>query len=310
MAGCRAPVAAALPFVPSLSDPALGALCALGSGFTWALTSLLVRALSGTLNSVAISAVRSTVGGLVLLLWIVSTEGAAPLLAIRPGVLAMLGLSIIVAVAIGDTVFFESIPRLGLARAMTISTSYPVVAALLAAAFLGEPITLPAAAGALLTLAGLALIVASRQDRPEIAASARVGVAAAVLASVAWAVSTIILRAPLGEVEPSTAQAVRLPVAGALLWLTPWSWSAGRGLSGGGSRAVAVAGALSVLTALSSVMFVAGLKHAGVTVATVLSSTAPLFALPLGVVFLGESAPRSAVLGTLVTVIGIVVLGL
>jgi drug/metabolite transporter (DMT)-like permease len=57
-------------------------------------------------------------------------------------------------------------------------------------------------------------------------------------------------------------------------------------------------------------MFVAGLKHAGVTVATVLSSTAPLFALPLGVVFLGESAPRSAVLGTLVTVIGIVVLGL
>ncbi|OGK85190.1 MAG: hypothetical protein A2X51_04440 [Candidatus Rokubacteria bacterium GWC2_70_24] len=57
-------------------------------------------------------------------------------------------------------------------------------------------------------------------------------------------------------------------------------------------------------------MFVAGLKHGGVTVATVLSSTAPLFALPLGVVFLGEPAPRRAILGTLVTVGGIAVLQL
>lgn len=57
-------------------------------------------------------------------------------------------------------------------------------------------------------------------------------------------------------------------------------------------------------------LFVAGLKHGGVTVATVLSSTAPLFALPLGVLFLGESAPRSAVLGTLVTVGGIALLQL
>jgi drug/metabolite transporter (DMT)-like permease len=55
---------------------------------------------------------------------------------------------------------------------------------------------------------------------------------------------------------------------------------------------------------------VAGLKHGGVTVATVLSSTAPLFALPLGVVFLGEPAPRRAILGTLVTVGGIAVLQL
>jgi len=296
--------------VPVISEPTLGALCALGAGLTWAVTSLLVRTLSGTLGSVAISAVRCTLGGAVLLAWILFTSGAAPLWAIRPGVLALLVLSIIVAIAIGDTVFFESIGRLGLARAMTISTTYPVVAALLAAAFLGEPITPSVAAGSLLTLSGLALILASRQEHPAIPGSVGVGIGAAALASVAWAVSTIILRAPLGEVEATTAQAVRLPVAGALLWLTPWSWSAGRGLRTGGRRTWWAVAVLSVLTAVSSVLFVAGLKHGGVTVATVLSSTAPLFALPLGVAFLGESAPRSAILGTLVTVGGMAVLRL
>ena len=293
-----------------MSDTTLGALYALGSGLTWAVTSLLVRTLSGTLGSVAISAVRCTFGGAVLLAWILFTSGTAPLWAIRPGVLALLVLSIVVAVAIGDTVFFESIGRLGLARAMTISTTYPVVAALLAAAFLGEPLTPSAAAGSLLTLSGLALILAARGEHPAIPGRVGVGIGAAALASVAWAVSTIILRAPLGEVDATTAQAVRLPVAGALLWLTPWSWSAGRRLRTGGSATWGVVAALSVLTALSSVMFVAGLKHGGVTVATVLSSTAPLFALPLGVVFLGEPAPRRAILGTLVTVGGIAVLQL
>src|SRR2546426_4313151 len=44
--------------------------------------------------------------------------------------------------------------------AMTISMTYPVGAAALAAAFLGEPVTLPVAAGTLLTLSGIVLIVA------------------------------------------------------------------------------------------------------------------------------------------------------
>ena len=44
-------------------------------------------------------------------------------------------------------------------------------------------------------------------------------------------------------------------------------------------RRVAV---LSALTALSAVAFLAGLKYAGVTMGTVLSSVSPLFALPIG----------------------------
>ena len=69
-------------------------------------------------------------------------------------------------------------------------------------------------------------------------------------------------------------------------------------------------GILSVLTAASSVMYVLSIKHAGVAVATVLSSTAPLFAVPLGVVFLGERLPPVALVGAAVAVVGVVVLKL
>jgi drug/metabolite transporter (DMT)-like permease len=48
----------------------------------------------------------------------------------------------------------------------------------------------------------------------------------------------------------------------------------------------------------------------GVAIGSVLSSTAPLFALPLGLVFLGERTSAWAVVGALVAVAGVVVLQL
>src|SRR5687768_18517875 len=78
--------------------------------------------------------------------------------------LVLLLVSIVTAIAIGDTVFFESTRMLGLGRAMTVSMSYPVVAAVLAALLLDERITPQIAVGGLLTLGGLALVVATRAD--------------------------------------------------------------------------------------------------------------------------------------------------
>ena len=49
---------------------------------------------------------------------------------------------------------------------------------------------------------------------------------------------------------------------------------------------------------------------ADVAVAAVLSSTAPLFAIPFGLIFLGERLTTRAVIGTLVTVAGVTILQL
>ena len=67
---------------------------------------------------------------------------------------------------------------------------------------------------------------------------------------------------------------------------------------------------ISMLTAATSVMFVAGLKYAGVAAGTVLSSTSPLFAIALGLLFLREPLTPRAVLGSIITVLGIAVLQL
>ena len=291
-----------------LSEAGLGALYALGSAATWAVISLQVRRLTPSLNSVTINAVRTSLSGVVLLGWVLLTQGTAELLAMSPTAFTLLVLSIAIATGIGDTAFFESSRSIGLARAMTVSTTYPLIAAVLAAVLLGELVSARVAAGSLVTLGGLVLIVTARSDHVPVHLGYRLGLAVAALAALAWAVSVILLRAPLHEMGALTAQAVRLPVAGVLLALTPWARGGVARLRAGGRPLLLQMIVIGGLTIASSVLYVASIKYAGVAVATVLSSTAPMFAIPLGAIFLHERLAPQAVAGALVTIAGIALL--
>jgi drug/metabolite transporter (DMT)-like permease len=292
------------------SPQAVGALCALGAALTWAVTSLLVRTVCPPLSSVTVSVLRSLMGGGLLLAWVLAVGGLAKLGSMSAGTFALLAVSIVLAIAVGDVLFFESARFLGLARAMTVSMTYPLMGAILAAVFLDEPITARVVAGSLVTLSGLALIVLTRPADGSRQGHTRLGLATATAAAAAWAISLLVLKPAMGSLDAVTAQAVRLPLAGLLLMATPWGWDAPAQITRAERGVLARVALLGAVTAVSSVLFVTGVKLADVAVAAVLSSTAPLFAIPLGLIFLGERLTVRAILGTLVTVAGLAILQL
>ncbi|HYB43257.1 MAG TPA: DMT family transporter, partial [Candidatus Methylomirabilis sp.] len=248
--------------------------------------------------------------GVLILGWVAASGGLGELTALSSRALFLLSASVLIAVGVGDTAFFESTRGLGLARAMTVSMTYPLLSALMAAMFLGEPLSGRLAVGSLLTLGGLVITVSPTGRERAGPEHLWFGIGGASLASLAWAVSVVMLKPSLGQVDAIQAQAVRLPVAALLLWSVPWTWRASAPLRRHGLAAVWRLLALGALTGISSVMFVAGVRHTGVAVATVLSSTAPIFAIPLGLVFLGERLTPIAIAGSLATVVGIAVLQL
>jgi len=294
----------------ALPDPTLGALASLASALIWAVVGLCVRRLSGTLNSPTINALRTMGAGVLLMAWVLATAGVEGLREIGLPTFALLAASIVISGSLGDTIFFESARFLGLARAMTASMTYPMVSAALAAMFLGEPITPALIMGSVLTLGGLALIVGERPNEPDRPGHLWLGLLTSQAALLAWGVGVIMLKVPLTTLDATTAQAVRLPIAALVLFATPWVWGSMGAVRQGGAPLAGLLALLAVLTAGSSLLFVVGVKHAGVGVSTVLSSTAPMFAIPLGTLFLGERITRSAALGALITVAGVAVLNL
>jgi drug/metabolite transporter (DMT)-like permease len=284
---------------------------ALVAALAWTLVSLVARDLTAQFPSLSLNIIRCA-GASVLLVPLALVFGdltSLPHVSLFAWI--CLTLSVLTALGIGDTAFFESTKSLGLARAMTISTAgYPPIASVLALWWFDERITLSLALGSIVALAGLVLIVSESADGPPGPAEGeprRRGLELAVIAAVAWAVSAALMKPPVREIDPLAIQAVRLPLSTLLLWATPWARGTARGLW---ARRHAVArriAALSALTALSAVAFLAGLKYAGVSIGTVLSSAAPLFALPIAFLA-GERVTWRAATGAALTVAGIAIL--
>jgi O-acetylserine/cysteine efflux transporter len=257
---------------------------------------------------VTINAVRITASGAVVLAIGLATTARAELAAMSGVTFLLMAAATILAAGIGDSIFFECARVLGLGRAMTLAMTYPLMAAAFAAIFLGEPITLRATVGAVTTLAGLGLIVRAQGGGGGTHEGQRRMVLLSFVVAFTWAASAIMTKPAMSELSPLAAQSIRLPIVAAFLWMTPWARAGLPALVGAGRPVVMPLVVLSVLTVVSSMTWIAGLKYADVIVATVLSSTSPLFALGLAALFLGERLSVAAVLGALLTIAGIVVL--
>jgi drug/metabolite transporter (DMT)-like permease len=293
-----------------MSALALGIAASLGSACTWALICVLAQGLSGRLTSAGINAFRALVGGLLVFAGAIAAGYGSEIVTMPLWVALTLWASILIGYAGGDTVFFLGMQHLGVTRAHTLSMVHPLMSTGAGIVLFGESITVLRAAGILLVVGGIALIVTGQSEGgSEASRSRRHGVRLVLAAAVAWTVGSVMLKPPLQVVSPVTATAIRSPLVGAALWLTPWArgtWQAVRLTRG---REAVLLAAVCLFSALSPILYTFGIKHAGVAIGSVLSTTSPLFTIPLEVVFLGRWPSKRTILGAGTTVLGIALMG-
>jgi DME family drug/metabolite transporter len=329
----------------------MGELVSLGSAVMWACSTIAMRAESGRVPALALNAFRSGFASLVIWLIVLALGDLALLPLVPPSALGSLIASVLIGMAVGDSLNIRAMHAIGVARAMPISSTYPLLTAILAVVVLGEPLPLRVAAGIVLVILGVALVAFPRRmllAKPSLptgagdrephgeagrgpdsgyaaaAASARsdslpardgvglraptsrAGVAMALGASLCWASSAIIMRPASELVDPLIANAVRLPIAClVLIGLSLGNQRRRPSPVAVSGRSVAVLAVAGCFSAVSGACWLFGLRYAGAAKAATLSSTAPVFAAPLAVLFLGERLSLQTGLGILLTVVGV-----
>jgi drug/metabolite transporter (DMT)-like permease len=127
----------------------------------------------------------------------------------------------------------------------------------------------------------------------------------ALSAALLWAISSVIIRPALDQVDVLTATSFRM-VAGAItLWLIA-RWRA-RGAEAPARRprlrVVLLSGTIS---SCSMFLYTLAIQQAGAARTSTLGATAPLYAVPLAALLLGEHVTPRMAFGTILAVVGVI----
>ncbi|MHB8377601.1 MAG: DMT family transporter [Dehalococcoidia bacterium] len=289
----------------------MGAAAALGSSALWALTSVLLASQTAHLRPLLMSAIRSLTASVVLIGLLVATGGLVQLseMTFVTGVSMMA--SGVLGQAVGDTLYINALGFLGVTRTFPITNSaYPFLTFLLAVLLLGERVTWALPVGGLLIVAGITWIVLE-QRRADRGDAVRVeltrGVVFALAAALAWATATVWLRGQQGNLDAIAAASLRIPAASvAVLGTLAVTSRVERPQRHLTARSIAIVGLAGLLgTGLGSILFIYAVQHTGAARTAFVTTSAPLFALPMGVIFLSEKLTARVLLGTAVTIAGI-----
>jgi DME family drug/metabolite transporter len=294
---------------PVLSGPGavpapVAAVAGLGAALCWTLASLLWRQVPTSLTAAHLNLLKNLLAfALLLPLALREPWGATP------RTLLLLAASGVLGIALGDSLFFAALRRLGTRRTLTLDAGGPAVTSLAGVALLGEVPRPTQWLG--IGLISLAVLLVARQGPADRNGSGAEpdgsGVALALAALICGSAGALLARAALlsGSLSPLHSAVVRLGAAALLLLpLAPGLPPPGRRPRPARLRWPVVLTATLLGTSGGIVLQQAALAGLPGGLAVALLSTAPVMALPLARLE-GDAPGRRGLVAALAALLGV-----
>jgi drug/metabolite transporter (DMT)-like permease len=288
-----------------------GELAALGAALIWSVSVTIFRIKASYAHPVGINIFNGLTS---CACFLVTAFVAGIVFPADVSVWATLVLSGFIGISIGDSAFYGALPRIGVPLTSVIQCLAPPVTGLLAWFFLSERLSGLELTGILITTLGVAGYVYFEEPveaaGPEVPRSRYVqGLWLAVIAALGQAGGSVVAKTALSSAEPTAAAFIRL--AGHVLILAPITLMIPRYRGVVKSVTAKPKGALWIMLAgflgsfLGLQLLATGIKHTSVAVALALSSTYPIWTMPIAYVLLGERFRPISVLCAVVAVSGV-----
>jgi drug/metabolite transporter (DMT)-like permease len=299
--------------IPGLAGLSPGPAAALAAAMIWAFTSILFTAAGRNVVPVATNLFKTAAATLFFAVALFFRDGLPfdPELEVRQ--VALLALSGIVGLGIGDSFLFAGYQLLGTRRAMLVQSTHPLFGTILAVVFFAEWPTSLQFLGIAVVLGGVALVLGDSHHRRRVVdpARRRRGIVFCLIAAIGQATGAMLAKEALVGVDAFGATQVR--VAGGAVALAIFGLL--RGELGGWIRGLLQREVLWRVTAASVLgpfiavfLMLYSIQNAPAGVALTLLATAPVWLLPLGAIFQKDHPSRQESAGVLLALAGIAVL--
>ena len=205
------------------STHAAGLLFAVSALLSWGSLSFFIRLAMKGAPLLRTTAATSTLNGAFIAVLVFLTLPASAFAPKLERTWALLPITGFFMIAVSRLTYYYAIRRIGPSRTIPIAASTPAVTALLAAAFLGEPFTVPIFLGLLCLMAGITTVVRAAPALPNAASGlARRdvlrGYLSAGLTTLNWSASGVMLKAIALDVNPLAASALVIWIGCGFAW--------------------------------------------------------------------------------------------
>lgn len=288
----------------------MGEAAALGSAFFTALSSLVIRSHAMRIGVWDLNATLALFNSLFYLVMLFPSGQAYNLWHTPGAMVALTMLTGVTGLAIGGSAYIKGLEMAGVSRAFPVQmSSYALFTMILAFLLLRETFSVPMLIGVLLILLGIYLVAGERQSDGTSAARIKRGLALSLGAGLVWAFTTFILRIVLEKEPVLVVNTIRMPTGAFSLVLLSLLLNGSYDPRRYGGRTLAILGATGFLVmGMSSLLFILSIAKAGMAKAAILSSTSPLFSLPMAFLLGKEKVTVRVVAGTALSVLGIVLI--
>lgn len=297
-------------------DRWLGTLLGLSSGFLWAVSTTLWKRSVVTFGARVMNFFKCGVSSAYLWITMLCLYGSEVFAGISTHAALVLAGSGILGLALGDAFLFVALRLLGAQPAAVMMLTSPLWSALLGMLFFGEILGFWQYAAIPVVCVGVALVIrgrrsglpgGSRRASPEVVRGVLAGLTASLLNALGAQLAKQVV-ADVGALRATwlrlTAATLFLAVLALLQGHLPRLLAPLRELRQRKRELLAV----FLGTFLGVMCWQGSLIYVETSVAICLTSTTPLFLLPMAVFFLRERYGKIAVVGTLIAVAGIPVL--
>lgn len=217
-------------------------------------------------------------------------------------ILAVVGLG---ATTLGFLGMFHAAEFVTPGIATVIANTQPLLATILACAFLSERMNLSGKVGLVLSFGGI-LLIAAPQVLAAPSGTYAVGVAYIVLAALGITVSNVLIKRIVGEVDALMAMGFQMLIGGLPLLVIAWSYEEPLDVVWSSRFLFALIGLSLPGTALVYWLWFSILEKVPLNRAIAFSFLIPIFGLSMGVAFYDETIGWSESGGIALTVLGIV----
>lgn len=286
----------------------LGITAALLSAFSWAFSSILFRKAGDEVSPIGMNLSKCLIGSFILGL-IILIIGIKP---IPTKDLIFLGLSGLLGIALGDTLFFTALIQLGPRLTLLLGALGPVFTVILAVTFLHEKPSLLAWTGIITTICGVSWVLWESSPQDTINRKNKLkGIKYGIISIICNATAIILAKIGVSSVSTLGGTFIRFlwGTIGLLIlglfsgklrnWMAPIS-------NYRTIRLILTAAFVAIFGGFW--LFLVSLKYIDAYLATILNETTPLFILPLAFFILKERISPRSIIGASIAIVGIMLL--